>query len=88
MMAGGMGKYNEGLVRSLERSSEVEAALGASRRHCWVIGPQDDPGPHPALLTAWERRGSQWFGWAIWYSEPDGVVVQQWLPSASLRPVR
>ena len=87
-MAGGMGRYNESLVGSLHRSSDGDTALKASRRHCWVVGPREDPGPHPALLTAWERRGSQWFGWAIWYSEAAGVVVQQWLPATSLKPVR
>lgn len=64
-------------------------ALPASRRHCWALGPAEDPGPHPALLTgSWVKRESEWFVKATWYSESEDSVVQQWLPAAALRPVR
>jgi len=64
-------------------------AMAASRRHCWALGPPEDLGPHPALLTGgWVRRDAQWWAKVTWYSDAEDAVVQQWLPSTSLRAVR
>ena len=65
------------------------SGLSPSRRHCWVLGAPEDPGPHPALLIGrWVRRGGEWFVKVTWYSEAEDAVVQQWLPAGALRPVR
>jgi len=70
-MAGGTGKYNERLLESLARNAVADIAplaetpmghtgLTPSRRHCWALGPPEDPGPHPALLTGpWQRRDAR-----------------------------
>lgn len=58
----------------------------ASRRHCWVTGGPDAPGPHPGLVISWEKRDGSWFGLAVYLIEGDGVLVQQWLPSELLTP--
>lgn len=61
--------------------------LPPGRRHCWALGPPDDPGPHPALLTSdWVRQGRDWVVKVSRYSEADDAMVQQWLPSTALRP--
>ena len=74
----GTGKTHNGVGG--DGSPPEGSALPASRRHCWALGPPEDPGPHPALLTgSWVKRESQWFVMATWYSEAGGAVVQQWL---------
>ena len=61
-----------------------------SRRHAWLLGPPEDPGPHPALLVSqWLRHGGADGGWqvqVVWYSEDSDAVVQQWVDAAALRP--
>jgi hypothetical protein len=32
-----------------------------ARRHCWVTGSDDAPGPHAGIVLGWERRGERWF---------------------------
>lgn len=51
------------------------------RRHCWVRGPGDAPGPHAGLVIAWEKRDTTWFALVAYFLEPDHALVQQWLPS-------
>ncbi len=29
-------------------------------RHCWVTGPDEDPGPWPGLVLEWRRDNSGW----------------------------
>lgn len=81
-----------GLAGAAEgRSGPADTAgsgLPANRRHCWALGPAEDPGPHPALLTGtWVRQDATWYAKVTWYSEIEDAVVQQWLPATSLRPV-
>lgn len=57
-----------------------------SRRHCWVSGPREAPGPHPGIVLAWEQRGEAWFALVSYYLEDDGVLAQQWLAADLLTP--
>lgn len=53
-----------------------------ARRHCWVRGPVEAPGPHQGLVLAWRKVGSQWTAWVVYVVEDeDGEVttVQQWV---------
>ena len=52
-MAGGMGKGMGIPLR--DRMSVVggQAVNREPRRHCWVSGPADTPGPHPGLVISW-----------------------------------
>jgi hypothetical protein len=48
------------------------------------------PGPHPALLLEWRRRGpEQWEALVVYAVEDRGGVtlVQQWLASALVTPL-
>ena len=58
----------------------------APRRHCWVTGSADSPGPHAGLVIGWERRGERWFAQVAYVLEDDGAVVVQWLPGDLLTP--
>ena len=61
--------------------------MPAPRRHCWVEGPSDAPGPHPGLVIEWQRREGGWWALVAYYIEVDRVLVQQWLRGELLRPV-
>ena len=76
-MAGGSGRGHEHLV----------PVPPPSRRHCWVTGTRDSPGPHSSLVLAWDKRDGRRFAQVIYYVEADGVVVQQWLPADLLTGV-
>src|SRR3954468_22285560 len=76
-MAGGSGRGHEHPI----------PPVPPSRRHCWVRGTRDAPGPHPGIVTAWEQREGQWFGLVTYYLEPDRVLAQQWLQAELLSPV-
>ena len=99
-VAGGMGKFNENLIRSLTTEAtehqavataagqREEPSAGPSRRHCWVAGPREDPGPHPGLVISWRRRErGDWYAWTTWYSEAEDALVQEWLHSSALTPL-
>jgi hypothetical protein len=58
-----------------------------SRRHCWVDGTREAPGPHPGIVIAWEQRDGAWFALVSYYLETDGVLAQQWLAAELLTPV-
>ncbi|HET9632441.1 hypothetical protein [Terrabacter lapilli] len=68
-MAGGSGRGHEHRV----------PPVPPSRRHVWVRGPREAPGPHPGVLLGWEQRDGQWFALVSYYLEGDGVLAQQWL---------
>lgn len=79
VMAGGQGKYSASMLQTLAHEAGTvpqarqqvagrRGSLPASRRHCWVLEPPDDPVPHPVLVGP-QRRGTPWFGRTIWYSE-------------------
>ncbi|MFB9376763.1 hypothetical protein ACFFKU_03875 [Kineococcus gynurae] len=58
-------------------------------RHCWVLGPAEDPGPFPGVLLAWRREGPTWFG-RVAFVRLDGrgrpVLTDGWIPATALRP--
>jgi hypothetical protein len=35
----------------------------------------------------WELRVAGWFALVVYLVEPDGALVQQWLPAEMIRPV-
>lgn len=59
----------------------------APRRHCWVTGPEDAPGPHAGIILEWAKRGEEWHGRVAYCVDSDGALVVQWLPADLLRPV-
>lgn len=86
-MAGGMGKGAGIPLRDRVTVVGGQAVNHQPRRHCWVTGPADAPGPHPGLVISWERRRDDWWAYVVWTVVADRTVVQQWLPSALIRPV-
>lgn len=52
-------------------------------KHCWVT---DQHGRLPGLLIEWRRTAAGWQGRAV-HPVPEGdgwILVEEWLPSASL----
>ena len=60
----------------------------AARRHCWVMGSADAPGPHAGLVIGWQRREDGWYAQVAYMIEDDAAMVMQWLPRDVLTPVR
>lgn len=58
-----------------------------SRRHCWVHGGHDAPGPHPGIVVEWQQREGTWFALVAYLIEPDRVLVQQWLSAEMLTKI-
>lgn len=60
------------------------------RRHCWVAGPDDSPGPWPGLVVEWRRDRGAWVARTIYLvtDRQQPVVVEQWLSADRLRPAR
>jgi hypothetical protein len=85
-----MGKYNVGLIESLvQRAVPREEGMSSSFQHRWVVGPDEDPGPHPGLMIDWVDRGPDgggWFGYAVWHSSSRGVQWG-WVPAGRLKPL-
>jgi hypothetical protein len=69
-------------------SDQLAGAAGPVR-HCWVTGPEEDPGPWPGLLLEWRQGSAEWLGLVVYVisSEADVTTVQTWVPSSHLRPV-
>ena len=90
-MAGGMrGKHGPPGLTLAERSqlSGIGAAGAASsRRHCWVVGPNDAPGPFPGLVLDWRRHeDGTWCAYVIYVVDGLETAVQAWVPAARLQP--
>jgi hypothetical protein len=64
----------------------VPAPPRAARRHCWVTGSDDAPGPHAGIVLGWERRGERWYAQVAYVIEDDDALVVQWLCGDLLRP--
>lgn len=86
VMAGGMGRRRGIPLRERPTLVGGQTVSRPPRRHCWVTGPADAPGPHPGLVISWERRGEEWWAYVVWTVAADRTVVQQWLPSHLIRP--
>ena len=86
-MAGGM---RPGRGMSLAERSRLSGIGrgGSPRRHCWVAGPEEDPGPWPGLILDWQRADTGWRAWVVYLIGPSGdVVVQGWVVGDKLAPV-
>ena len=73
-------------TRAAEAGPDLEALR---RRHCWVIGPGEDPGPWPGLILEWHRDDAGgWRARVVYLTELGGAetAVQTWLDSTLLRP--
>jgi hypothetical protein len=64
----------------------VPAPPPAARRHCWVAGSDDAPGPHAGLVIGWERRETGWFAQVAYFIEGDAAMAVQWLPTDLVSP--
>ena len=66
------------------------AAAGAPhRRHCWVAGPPEDPGPWPGLVLGWQQGAGGWQAWVVYLVGDDlDVAVQGWVGAGRLTPAR
>jgi hypothetical protein len=73
-MAGGSGRGHEHPI----------PPTPPSRRHCWVLGGPDAPGPHPGIVVEWQQRHGAWFALVAYLIEADHVLVQQWLSAEML----
>jgi hypothetical protein len=85
-MVGGMGKARGVPLRDRPTMVGDLPVDRPPRRHCWVTGPAEAPGPHPGLVITWERRDDDWWAYVIWTVVTDRTVVQQWLPAELIRP--
>lgn len=68
---------------------EGPVAPKATRRHCWVQGPPEAPGPHHGLVLEWRQAGPAWRALVIYVVEgEDGEVttVQQWVARSLVEP--
>ncbi|MDC5696832.1 hypothetical protein OO014_06140 [Intrasporangium calvum] len=90
-MAGGMGR---GRGVPLRDRPVVTPGLAppprASRRHCWVEGPADHPGPWPGVIVEWRRDqpAGDWTALVV-YVVSEGstsTTVHTWLSARFLRP--
>lgn len=60
-----------------------------NRRHCWVLGNQQQRGPWPGLILQWERMPNWSWRALVVYSPNDKrpESVLEWFPQDWLRPV-
>ena len=86
-MAGGM-RPGRGMLWPNAPASAASERGGSPRRHCWVTGPEEDPGPWPGLILDWQRADTGWRAWVVYLIGPSGdVVVQGWVVGEKLAPV-
>ena len=55
------------------------------RRHCWVLGAGDDPGPWPGLVAEWRRSTAGWEARVV-YAVGDASTAEDWVVAERLRP--
>jgi hypothetical protein len=87
-MAGGMFPSRGMSLEQRSRLSGLGATRGAHRRHCWVTGPDEDPGPWPGLVLHWQHSPTGWQAWVVYLvGEGEGeLVVQGWIGRERLTP--
>ncbi len=58
------------------------------RRHCWVVGPPEQPGPWPGLVVQWRRSGQAWSARVVYLvgSAGEPTTVDAWLAAEWLFP--
>ncbi len=64
----------------------AQRATAVHRRHCWVTGPDDRPGPWPGLVLDWEQGDAGWRAWVVYLLGPEELAVQGWVERARLAP--
>jgi hypothetical protein len=90
-MAGGM-QRQRGIGLTLAQRAALggvapESAPTPHRRHCWVAGPDQDPGPWPGLVLDWRRSDDGWSAWVVYLvGEGEPVAVQGWVERERLTP--
>lgn len=90
-MAGGMGAIPQRPGPTLADRTAQARQVAAPRRHCWVNGPADSPGPWPGLVVEWRRDGDTWLAGVVYVVDEEHgtpVMVEQWLARDSVRPAR
>jgi hypothetical protein len=68
------------------RLSGIGQPAGVHRRHCWVTGPDEDPGPWPGLILDWQQTATGWRAWVVYLVGPDEIAVQAWAERSRLEP--
>lgn len=65
-----------------------DTALQTRVRHCWVTGPEEDPGPWPGLILEWRRDPAGWSALVVYViaGESAATTVQTWVLQVHLRP--
>lgn len=88
-MAGGMLPARGMSLEERSRLSGIAGGRPAThRRHCWVTGPAEEPGPWPGLVLHWDRADTGWRAWVV-YLVGDGqaqAAVQCWVERDRLTP--
>jgi hypothetical protein len=61
---------------------------GAHRRHCWVLGSDEQRGPWPGLVLQWDRTAGGWRAWVVYLAGEgeDQITVQTWVARDRLAP--
>ena len=91
-MAGGMLPARGMSLDERSRLSGIAGAArtahAAQRRHCWVTGPDEDPGPWPGLVLDWHLTQAGWRAWVVYLAGEgaDQVTVQGWVGRDRLTP--
>ena len=90
-MGGGGGGVPRRPGPTLAERAAISGGRAAPRRHCWVTGPAESPGPWPGLVVEW-RRGDDdvWTARTVYVvtEDPPPVVVEQWLSADRVRPAQ
>jgi hypothetical protein len=68
--------------------SAPPTSRGAHRRHCWVLGPDEQRGPWPGLVLQWDRTPHGWRAWVVYLAGEgaDQLTVQTWVTRDRLAP--
>ncbi len=82
---------SSGRGMTLEQRSRLSGIGGrrdgrTRRRHCWVAGPAEEPGPWPGLVLDWQRGDGGWRAWVVYLVGAQEQVVQAWVERSRLTP--
>ncbi|GAB3589318.1 hypothetical protein GCM10027446_01340 [Angustibacter peucedani] len=87
-MAGGPSGFPRRAGPTLAERTALTRQQAAPRRHCWVDGPADSPGPWPGLVVEWRKEGEVWVARTVYVvteRKAPPVLVEQWLSSDRVR---
>jgi hypothetical protein len=78
-----------GVAQEVAPRPRSPSSTATHRRHCWVAGPDADPGPWPGLVLGWQRSGDGWQAWVVYLVGDDlDVAVQGWVGADRLSPAQ